>query len=235
MGKQTYAESRRSRGARKSARRRTRISRSENSSLLILECDAATLATQSLSLADEAAAWARFFQPHARVEVVKTSTRQDLAHQFGRLAETRSRFRQLLVIGHSDQDRLWLTADGDVPWKAFASWVSPFRPTHLALVACQAGMPVPVITLFEEIRTLTSIYGSPLVVSKDQAQIVKALMAYLMNVKSPDDDVLVAGQWLNFLCTGGVIVHWRRRDLRNARMIGAGVEAARLLLAPLRG
>jgi len=51
---------------------------------------------------------------------------------------------------------------------------------------------MPVATLFEEIRTLRDIFGSPLAVTKQQAQIVKALMAYLMNVESLDDELLVA-------------------------------------------
>lgn len=69
--------------------------------MLILECDAAKLATQSLSMADEIEAAVRLLASGAAIEVVKSGTERLLTQQFARLAQLNSKFSIIVVVGHS--------------------------------------------------------------------------------------------------------------------------------------
>jgi len=165
-------------------------------------------------MADEVEAVVTLLAPRAVVEVVKSATEQSLVQQFARLARPDSRFRMIVVVGHSSEFGLQLTSDRHVSWNAFAKWVEPFKPQQIVLIACKAGQIAPAVSLFEEIPTLRHIYASPFVTTKRQVQAVKALVPYLLSARSPDRELIRLGQLANFLLTQGAILRWERTDFR---------------------
>jgi len=185
--------------------------------VLVLECDSAKLAAQSLSMADEIEASVRLFSHGVAIEVVKSATEQFLTQQFAQLAQLNWKFRIVVVVGHSSERGLQLTSDRYVSWQAFAKWVEPFKPRQIVLIACKAGQIPPAVSLFEGVPTLKDVYGSPFVATKEQVRAVEILVPYLLNARAPDGDLIRMGQVLNFLLTRGTVLRWRRTDFRAAR------------------
>lgn len=210
--------------ARKPKRRTSRIRKSTKrprekpsfiaKSLLILECDAEKLAAQSISMADEIRAVIQTFAPSVKVEVAKTTTEENLRSLFARLAEDNSRFNLIVVVGHSNASGLCFTSDRYVSWATFAKWVNLFESTKMVLVACQSGQATPVRDLFVEIPTLKEVYAPPVNTARRQSEIVKALVLYLLNVKTPNSELIRLGQIANFLLTGGAIFRWSRKEFQ---------------------
>lgn len=183
-------------------------------SLLILECDYKKLASQSLSMAEEIEVAVQFLASKVKVEIVRTSTENDLKKQFASLAENNFRFEIIVVISHSSTSGLRLTSDRKVSWGGLAKWIELFEPSYLTIVACQAGGMIPARDLFSGIPALKEIYASPLKISKPQSEIVKLLIPYLLNIRSPDSEIISIGQAVNFLLTGGSIFRWKRKEFR---------------------
>jgi hypothetical protein len=138
-------------------------------SLLILECDAPTLASQGLSMAGQLQIVVRLAAPKVKTEVVQTSTKEDLLSRLGSLKQKQDSFSFIVVIGHSNVSGLNLTSDEHVSWQSFANWIAPFSPQKIALVACQAGRQLPAHALFNGIPTLKEIYAPPINTNKLQA------------------------------------------------------------------
>lgn len=168
-------------------------------------------------MAAEAAVTARLFSPGTPVEVVRTSTEANLLEQLSRLAAADKLFNHVLVIGHSNQDGIRLTEDRRTTWAGLGRWLEPFKPRRLALIACEAGLGAPVRALFEEIETLNDIYASPFVARKDQMEIFKILMPYLLSAKAVDSTLIALGQLGNLAATGGWIDHWQREASTSQR------------------
>lgn len=212
--RKTRKTAERSTKSRKGAKRAIGKSRPRRKSLLILECDAERLAAQSISMAEEIKIVAQLFAPKAKVEVVKTTTEEALKAQFAHLAENNHRFGIIVVIGHSNTSGLNLTSDRGVSWAAFAKWVELFEPKQMALIACQSGWILPVQELFVGVATLKEIYASPTNTTKPQAEVIKLLIPYLLNVRSIDSELIRLGQIINFLLTSGVIFRWLRKEFQ---------------------
>jgi hypothetical protein len=95
---------------------------------------------------------------------------------------------------------------------AFARWVAPFKPQQMVFIACEAGQYPSTRTLFNEIPKLAKIYASPLKTTKEQAEIIKLLVPYLLLSKKQDDDIIRLGQMWNFLNNRGIILRCSRRN-----------------------
>lgn len=205
---------------RRGAKRIQKKPKQRGKSLLILECDADKLSTQSVSMADEIRTVAQLFAPKVKIDVVKATTEESLKSRFAQLAEDDCRFGIIAVIGHSSTSGLNLTSDRDVSWAVFAKWVELFEPKQMALVACQSGHVLPVRDLFIGIPTLKEVYASPVNTTKPQSEIINILIPYLLNTRSADSELIQLGQFFNLLFTGGIIFRWLRKEfqlLPNAR------------------
>lgn len=117
-------------------------------SLLILECNADKLASQSMSMAEEIKIISQLFAPKVKIEVVKTTTEEMLKSQFASLVENQYQFETIVVIGHSSSTSINLTYDRSVSWAGFAKWIEIFKPKQMVLIACQSGNIFPVQDLF---------------------------------------------------------------------------------------
>jgi hypothetical protein len=181
---------------------------------LILECDSYKLAAQSMCMAEEIKTVAQLLVPKAKIQVVKTTTEEVLKSQFASLAENKYRFGTIVVVGHGNTSGLSITSDRGVSWAAFGKWVELFEPKQMALIACQSGAALPVRDLFAGSSTLEEIYASPLNTTKSQSEVIKLLIPYLMNVRSPDNNLIRLGQIINFMLTRGVIFRWLRKEFK---------------------
>lgn len=183
-------------------------------SILILECDAEKLASQSLSMSEEIEQIARMFALNADVEVVKATTEEHLLSSFARLSENKRYFNIVVVIGHSNSSDLVLTSDRVVGWNVFAKWIDIFLPKKLLFIACKSGNFSVAEEVFGQIKTLKEIYAPPIDTTKRQSKVMKILIPILLNGKSLNQDEIFLGQIVNLIITGGITWHWTKRKLR---------------------
>src|SRR6185503_19838687 len=81
----------------------------------------------------------------------------------------------------------------------FGPWVEKFKPTQMVFVACEAGQYPSTRTLFDQMQSLRTIYASPVKTTKEQAEIIKLLLPYLLFSKAQDPELIRIFQIINFL------------------------------------
>lgn len=182
-------------------------------SLLILECDAKTLARDNLSVAADINNIVRILPKKLSVEVATIDSRHDLLDRFVDYKQKYRGIKLVVVIAHSNRSVISL-APGmlDTPWNVFAEWLKPFNPQKLVCIACNAGQFPPSRTLFDELPKLTEIFASPVPLWLHQVEAMKLLIPYLLMTSKIDNDLIVLGQWIMFMRNGGLILHIKRRQ-----------------------
>jgi len=192
--------------------------------LLIIECDSRKLASDGLDLGSAFGQAAKTLFPGKRIAVVQTSSEQKLKEDFADVFREYGKFRSILLVGHSNEAGLMLTADGHRTWAAVGNWLQSFEPEFCFLAACRAGRSEAVRNLFKPVRTLRQIYASPAALYKNQVSPLALLIGMLLKGGRIDEDQSGALRLANYVLTGGQIYRWKRVDT------GAGEEVrARLL------
>jgi hypothetical protein len=181
-------------------------------SLLILECDANKLTRQSLSVANELNQIICLLPAKLKAEVALINSAVDLQDKFIYYKEKYSSIKVIVVVAHSNRNVVSIAPDMVLKWDAFARWVAPFKPQQMVFIACEAGQYPSTRTLFDEIPKLAKIYASPIKTTKEQAEIIKLLVPYILLSKKQDDDLIRLGQMWNFLNNGGIILRCSRRN-----------------------
>jgi hypothetical protein len=181
-------------------------------SLLILECDANKLASQSLAVANELNRIVQILPAKVSAEVALINSAADLQDKFVSYKEKYSSIKVIAVIAHSNRQVISIAPDMVLEWDAFGRWVEPFKPQQMVFIACEAGQYPSTRALFDEVPKLTKIYASPIKTTKAQAEVIKLLVPYLLLSKKQDDDVIRLAQIWNFLNNGGVILRCSRRN-----------------------
>lgn len=180
-------------------------------SLLILECDANKLKTQSLAVADELNAVVRLLPSNLTVELAFINVAADLTERFIDYARRYSSIKLIVVIAHSNREVISIAPDLVLQWHAFGRWVEKFRPKQMVFVACEAGQFPSTRTLFDLVPSLRVIYASPIKTTKEQAEIIKLLVPYLLLSKAQDSKLIQFFQIINFLRNGSIILRCSRR------------------------
>jgi hypothetical protein len=193
-------------------RQKKAVSKLKPLSLLILECDAQTLESQSLSFAREISTVVNALPKNLTVEPGLINSEEDFRKILIHCAEKYSSIKNIVVIGHSNRDLIRVAPGFDLEWQVFARWLSSFNPQKMALIACEAGQFHPTRTLFDELPKLTKIYASPFKTNKLQFMAIHPLIAYLLLTTKQDKDVIWTGQVVNFWRTGGIILECTRRN-----------------------
>lgn len=196
--------------------RKSRRARPVRPSSLILECDPAKLAAHSLTSARDIHTLVGTLVPSARRYFIPASSRQELLSQLAQCAEECRTVDIIVVCGHSNQDDLRLTSDRFASWEEVAQWIAPFHPKRVVLVACQGGRWLPSRALFKGISTLQEIFGSPVLLTDQQALLVKLLVPYLLTRGRLKMDTLQIVQVANFLLTKGMIFRQVRREFERS-------------------
>jgi hypothetical protein len=81
----------------------------------------------------------------------------------------------------------------------------------MVFVACEAGQYPSTRTLFDQMQSLRTIYASPVKTTKEQAEIIKLLVPYLLLSKAQDPELIRIFQIINFLRSGSIILRCARR------------------------
>jgi hypothetical protein len=184
---------------------------SRRKSVLIVECDSAKLASQSLSVGPLILKVLKALFGSNPIDMVKATTQAQLLVKLGEFAEKRRKFQNIIIVGHSDENGLIMFSNSEkTPWTGVASWLEKFQPHSIYLIACKAGRWLPCASLFNGIQSLKVIYGSPVVTDKSQAWFVTLTTLYILGIRRPDKSVLSFGQVINFLLTGGVVFRRER-------------------------
>jgi hypothetical protein len=193
-------------------RRKTTVSKLKPLSLLVLECDARKLQSQSLSFAQEIHTIIKHLPKKLTVEVGLINSEDDFRKILITCTEKYSSIKNIVVIGHSNRNLICVAPSFNLEWKVFARWLLSFRPQKIALIACEAGQFHSTRALFDEIPKLTKIYASPFKSTKLQFMAIHLLLAYLLLTTKQEKDLIYAAQVANFWKTGGVILECSRRN-----------------------
>jgi hypothetical protein len=180
-------------------------------SLLILECDADKLNSQSLAVASELNHVIRLLPVKLTVELAFINSEADIRERFVDYAQRYSSIKLIVVIAHSNREVISVAPDLVLQWQVFGRWVEKFKPKQMVFVACEAGQYPSTQTLFDQMESLRTIYASPIKTSKEQAEIIKLLVPYLMLSKTQDSELIRVFQILNFLRSGSIILRCSRR------------------------
>lgn len=183
--------------------------------LLILECNAGTLATQGLSFAQgvaDAMKLVRREQKHLKIEALLIDSYEDFSDGIVERIENYSSVHNIIVVGHSNRQRLAVAPNFDLSWPEVGQWFQRLKPKNLAFVACEAGQFLGTRAIFDELESCRHIYASPFKSTKQQFEALKILFAYLLLTKKVDKDLIWMGQLMNYFRTGGIILDCTRSN-----------------------
>jgi len=110
---------------RRSAARPRRPARAH---LLVIECDSRQLAADRLNFGRPFAEFLKTLFPDKIIAFVQTSSEPELARDLAMVFEEHGRFRSILVLGHSNESGLVLTADGLRNWGVVGNWLRQLEP-----------------------------------------------------------------------------------------------------------
>jgi hypothetical protein len=190
----------------------TKKSKLPSLSLLILECDADLLASQSLSVANDVNRIVGVLPKRLNVEVAYIRKQDDLRENFAAYSQKYSSIKLIVVIAHSNSQVISLAPGIVIGWDAFAEWIKPFSPQKLVCIACKAGQFPSTRILFDKIPKLTEIYASPVELWIHQVEAMMLLIPYLLMARKVDADLITIGQAISFMRHGGIILRCRRRQ-----------------------
>jgi hypothetical protein len=192
--------------------RRSAQRREPRAHLLIIDCNSEKLVAGGLDLGSDFAQFAKVLFPEKRIAFVQTFSEQQLTEEMAKVSREFGRFRSILIVGHSNESGLVLTADGIRSWKVIGNWLQILEPEFCFLAACRAGKSESVRQLFDSIKTLRQIYASPTALYKNQTSPLAVLIAMLLKNGRIDENHSGAVRIANYLLTGGQLFRWKRSE-----------------------
>jgi len=182
------------------------------SHLLIIECNSQRLAADGLNLGSVFGQLVKSVFSEKRIAVVQTSTEEQLKEDLAAVFQEFGRFRSILIVGHSNEAGLMLTADGLRTWDVAGNWLRAFEPEFCFLAACRAGRSEAVRKLFGPVPSLRQIYASPAALYKNQLPPLAILIGMLLKDGKIDEDQSGALRIANYFLSGGQLYRWKRRE-----------------------
>lgn len=187
--------------------------------LLIIECDSEGLAGDGLNLGSAFYKLLNhdisklLFFANKRIVLLSTAARSRLHEQFAEIREQYGRFRAVLVVGHSNPERIRVASDGSCEWRVLGNWLAPFAPELIFLAACEAGQSTAVRDLFGSLHgTLREIYACPVKLYPIQTTSFAVLIARLLWAGDIDENESAVTRLLNYVTSGGQIYRWTYHD-----------------------
>lgn len=190
-----------------------RRSRRRGPALLVIECDIDKLAQDGFTIGRDVLTVVAKLCPGIAVRSVRARTSDELLHDLGQVASESFLATVVMVACHSNHAGLKLASDLFVPWRSFASWLAPFEPRHVAVFGCEGGRWLPSQALFEGIRSLQAVYGSPVPHTQNEMSVLKLLVPFLLSGGKLSADAHLLAQAVNFAATGGLIARATRKDV----------------------
>ncbi len=202
------------RNKRRSAARDPRGSRKQPQSVLILECNAERLERDSISMARDVHSMVQGFLPATPCDLVQVTTEQQLLADFG--DRSGNRYDIVLVVGHSSVDELVLARDRRLRWAGVAKWLEGFSPRVVVLAGCEGGRWLPSKALFDGLKSLTEIYGTPVLSTQPELRALGLLVLFLLAGGKVSAEWLPWAQVAAFALTDGLIFRQTRAEFRSS-------------------
>jgi hypothetical protein len=199
---------------RSAARGPRRGSRKQPQSALILECNAERLERDSISMARDVHSMVQGFLPAAPCDLVQVTTEHQLLADFADRAT--HRYDIVLVVGHSSVDELVLARDRRLPWTGVAKWLERFSPRVVVLAGCEGGRWLPSKALFDGLKSLKEIYGTPVLSTQPELRALGLLVLFLLAGGKVSAEWLPWAQVAAFALTDGVIFRQTRAEFRSS-------------------
>jgi hypothetical protein len=195
------------RRAAKPARKTTR------SHLLIIECDTKTLARDGLHVGTGFSKIVKASLPDKRIAIVQTSTKDQMQKDLAKVFTEFGRFRSILIVGHSDDKALDMTADFSPPWAEVGKWIEIFEPEFLFLAACEAGQSKAVRDVFKGAGpSLRQIYACPVLLHKIHTAPMGVLIYMQLTQGKINPEQSEALRAAHYVLSGGQLYRWRRNE-----------------------
>lgn len=150
--------------------------------------------------------------PTKRIAVVRTSTEDNLRRDLAQVSEQYGRFRSILVVGHSNSEKLMLTSQCCRPWTTVGQWLNIFGPEFLSLAACEAGRSAAVRDVFGTITSLRQIYASPVTLYKIQTAPLGVIIFMLLANGKLNKEQSEALRIVEYAVYVGQLYRWRRNE-----------------------
>ena len=189
-------------------------------SVLIIECDAEKLENQSINIAQEFNK-IFFLFPICKHTFVRIFNKTDLLSQFAELATGKHRYDIILLVGHSIIDgasgnptEIQFASDFRITWNLLPKYLDIFKPKCLVLATCKGSHFLPSSEMFDGLKSLKELYGTPVIANQTQISILKLLIPFIIASNNFDPNILLAGNVLNYLATGGIILRHTRKEFR---------------------
>ena len=180
--------------------------------LLIIECDVERLNKIDAALGVEISDLLETPRLASQITLIKVGKKADLQKRVIQLAEQGVVFENIWITAHSSETGLRLASDYWSSWTDLARLLACFKPQAILLAACKAGRCQPAEQLFGVIRSLKTLYGSPLLMTVSQMKILRCVIAHLLlgiNIRRESNLLLRIGA---FIATGGPLFRYIRSD-----------------------
>jgi hypothetical protein len=208
-------------------KKQNNVLRKEYSSVLIIECDAKKLEDQSINIAHE---FNNIFSafPICRHTFIRIFNKADLLSQFAELAIGKHTYDIILIVGHSIIDsasgnptEIQFASDFGITWNLLPEYLDIFKPKCLVLATCKGGHFLPSGEMFNRLKSLKELYGTPVIANEAQIAIFKLLIPFIVAPGDFDPNILLVGNVLNYLATGGIILRHTRKEFRKKKPVYA--------------
>lgn len=181
--------------------------------LLILECNSEKLAKQDLAIVRDLRPVLNMLHITGKIITISATTEAKLLAVFYHLVKEKMHFDIVVVVAHGNRDKIILTSDRELQWRAFAKWLEPLKPKQIYLLACKAGQHLPVKDLFNQIGSLQEVHASPDRINKKQGICLGLItVLHAMKVKSLNEARGLIKAF-NFALADGVIFSWTRSEV----------------------
>ncbi len=184
------------------------------SSLLLIECDASKLESQSINLGQEVDSILKYVLP-GKYKYVKIDNKNNLFLELATLKKEAMNYDVIFMVGHSNAKKIILANNFSVEWSVLPGYLDFLHPKCLVLAACEGGKFLPSHDIFEGIKSLKEIYGSPVKLQKNQLITLKLLILYLLYSRFKKK-IWQWGSIFGYLFTGAIILrHTRQEYIKN--------------------
>ena len=177
---------------------------------LIIECDVDRLGEQNLNFGQELDKIINSFKFESKIIAIKSA--QEAPTQFSNVFNETKQFDIVVLVGHGSPEGMRFSSDSFINYSNISKWISQFRPKILFMVTCKGGHSIATEALFQGIKSVKEIYGSPVNSSKAALGIVKLIIPLLFLFGKLNKEILLTVKWINFLVTDGVLLTHTRSD-----------------------
>jgi hypothetical protein len=174
------------------------------------------MAQQGLDFGSKVATWCSLPFHKKKIVIAKAYSKEELCRALGEALESHTRFRTVLIVGHSNEQGLQLTPGEFYDWEVVGDWLKPFEPEFLLLMACRAGRSFGVLPLFQRVRSLRQVFASPVAFFSDQTHPLAGLLLALIKNRKVDESWLRVLQASGYLFKDALLYRWKRGETLRA-------------------